>query len=188
MERFRSEHPELHQEDTALVETALRQWFRVLARQPKQQFALPSRAVSDLWLAFVHAEDAYRSFSQAAFGTFVPHRPPPSSSDEGIADGSGLARTLAATQKDEPDAPHNLPWLFRVDTKAQVLNARRYVATCGGGAECHTVAGAVCLKHLGSDRLDRRAYDRRRDKPASRPDRDNRHSSFGSMGGGGGGP
>ncbi len=168
VERFRSEHPELHAEDGALVETALRQWFRVLARRPKQQFALPSRAVSDLWLALVLDEGAYRLFSQEAFGAYVPHRPPPTASDEGVADAAGLRRTLAAARQDEPDAPHGLPWVFRVDATVQVLNARRYVATCGGGAECHTVAGAVCLRHLGSDRLDRRAYDPRRDKPAAR--------------------
>src|SRR4051794_35629955 len=53
IDRFRQEHPELHSEDSALVEAAARQWFRLIARQPRAMLALPSRGVSDLWLAFL---------------------------------------------------------------------------------------------------------------------------------------
>src|SRR5690348_7601823 len=49
-DRFRQEHPEVHPEDAALVEAAARQWFRLLAREPKGAFALPSRCVSDCGL------------------------------------------------------------------------------------------------------------------------------------------
>jgi hypothetical protein len=171
-DRFRHEHPEVHPEDTALVEAAARQWFRLIARRPKRPLALPSRAVSDWWLAFLHAEDAYRQFCQDALGGFVPHRPSPSGPGEGVADGPGLVRTLESARRDEPDAPHALPWLFRVDAKLQILNARRYIATCGGGPECYSVAGSVCLHHLtGLERSLQRTHDPRRDKPAARPDR-----------------
>jgi len=170
-DRFRREHPEVHPEDTALVEAAARQWFRLIARAPKQALALPSRAVSDWWLGFLHAEDAYRQFCQDAFGGFVPHRPPPSGPGEGVADGPGLMRTLESARGDEPAAPNGLPWLFRVDARVYVLNARRYIATCGGGPECYSVAGSVCLHHLtGLERSLRRTYDPRRDKPAPRPE------------------
>jgi len=170
-ERFGTEHPEIHREDVALVEAAARQWFRLFARAPRDRLALPSRAVSDLWLSFVHAEDAYRLFCQDAFGTFLPHRPPPSGPGEGVAEGAGLQRTLRAAHQDEPDAPSGLPWLFRVDAKIQILNARRYIATCGGALECHVVPGAVCLEHVGSDRLDRRAFDPRRQRLSIRAER-----------------
>jgi hypothetical protein len=170
-DRFRREHPEVHPEDTALVEAAARQWFRLIAREPKRTLALPSRAVSDWWLAFLHVEDAYRQFCQDGLGGFLPHRPPPSGAGEGVADGPGLTRTLETARRDEPDAPHRLPWLFRVDAKVQILNARRYIATCGGGPECHSVAGCVCLHHLaGLERALRRTHDPGRDKPAARPD------------------
>src|SRR4051812_44761189 len=82
-DRFRGEHPEVHPEDRALVEAAARQWFRLIAREPRRSFALPSRAVSDWWLAFLHAEDAYRQFCEDAIGRYVPHRPPPSGPGEG---------------------------------------------------------------------------------------------------------
>src|SRR3954453_3191941 len=35
-ERFRHEHPEVHPEDTALIEAAARQWFRLIAREPRR--------------------------------------------------------------------------------------------------------------------------------------------------------
>jgi hypothetical protein len=171
VERFCQEHPEIHPEDAALVETAARQWFRLLVPEPKAALALPSRAVSDFWRALLHAEDAYRQFCQDAFGDFVPHRPPPSGPGEEVADAPGLLRTLRLADRDEPEAPHGLPWLFRVDHAVKVLNARRYVRNCGGGPECYPVPGTVCLRHLeGPGKSLRRTYDPRRDKPAARPD------------------
>jgi hypothetical protein len=148
IERFGHEHPDVHPEDSALVEDAARQWFRLLARRPQRPLAMPSRAVADFWLAFLHAESAYRQFCEDALGGFVPHRPPPSAPGEDVADGPGLLRTLEAAQRDEPDAPHGLPWLFRVDARVKILNGRRYLATCGGGRECYSVAGTVCLHHV----------------------------------------
>jgi hypothetical protein len=170
-ERFCHEHREVNPEDTALVEAATRQWFRLLAREPKRRFALPSRAVGDWWLAFLHDEAAYRQFCQDAMGGFVPHRPPPSGPGEGVADGAGLLRTLESARRDEPDPSQGLPWLFRVDAKIQILNARRYIAACGGGPECYSVAGSICLQHVtGFEQPLQRTYDPRRDKPAFRPD------------------
>jgi hypothetical protein len=170
-ERFRHEHPEVHPEDTALIEAAARQWFRLIGREPRRALALPSRAVSDWWLAFLHAEDAYRQFCQDACGEFVPHRPPPSGPGEDVADGAGLVRTLKSARRDEPEAPNGLPWLFRVDAKVQILNARRYISGCGGGPECYSVAGSICLHHLaGFERPLRHTYDPSRDKPAFRPE------------------
>jgi hypothetical protein len=168
-ERFRHEHPEMHPEDTALVEAGARQWFRLLVREPKRGFALPSRAVSDWWLSFLHAEAAYEHFCRDALRGFVPYHPPPSGPGEGVADGPGLVRTLESARRDEPDPPQALPWLFRVDARVQILNARRYIAACGGGPECYSVPGSVCLHHLaGFEQPLRRTRDPRRDKPAAR--------------------
>jgi hypothetical protein len=82
-----------------------------------------------------------------------------------VVDGPGLARTLESALRDEPDARHGLPLLFRVDAAVQILNARRYLGHCGGGPECYRVAGRVCLQHLlGVERPLRRTYDPARDK------------------------
>jgi hypothetical protein len=169
--RFQREHPEVHPEDSALVEAAARQWFRLLVPEPTAALALPSRAVSDFWLALLYAEAAYRQFCQDAFGGFVPHRPPPTGPGEDVADAPGLLRTLRLAVRDEPDAPNGLPWVFRLDASLKILNARRYLRDCGGGPECYPMAGAVCLRHLsGVETPLRRTYDPRRDKPAVRPD------------------
>jgi hypothetical protein len=143
---------------------------RLLVPAPKAALALPSRAVSDFWLALLYAEDAYRQFCQDAFGDFVPHRPPSNGPGEGVADAPGLARTLRLADRDEPEAPKALPWVFRVDHAVRVLNARRYLRDCGGGPECFPVAGRVCLRHLsGLETPLRHTYDPRRDKPAVPP-------------------
>jgi hypothetical protein len=170
VDRFRREHPEVHAEDSALVEAAARQWFRLLVPEPKAALALPSRAVSDFWLALLYAEDSYRQFCQESFAGFVPHRPPPNGPGEDVADAPGLLRTLRLAAGDEPDAPNGLPWVFRVDQAIKVLNARRYLHDCGGGPECFPLAGAICLRHLtGVEKSLRRTHDPRRDKPAVPP-------------------
>jgi hypothetical protein len=52
-QRVRLKHPDLQMEDTALVETALRQWFRVLARRPSARLSMPSMLVDDMWHEFL---------------------------------------------------------------------------------------------------------------------------------------
>jgi hypothetical protein len=88
-----------------------------------------------------------------------------------VADGPSLLLTLKSALRDEPDPPNGLPWLFRVDAKTQILNARRYIATCGGGPECYAVAGSVCLRHLAGSERPLRDPDRvKRAKQCPHPD------------------
>ncbi len=148
-ERFRQEHPEVHPEDLALVEEGLRRWLRLLVGTPVELLDVPSRAVSDLWLALTVSQEAYAQLCDDAFGTFVPHRPPARSSTEGVGNAEGLDRTLQLALRDrDDDAVDGVPFLFAVDRRVAVLNGRRYLGTCGGGVECYPVAGAVCLVHL----------------------------------------
>jgi hypothetical protein len=56
-------------------------------------------------------------------------------------------RTLERADRDEPDAPNGLPWVFRVDAAVKILNGRRYLRQCGGGPECYPVPGLICLRH-----------------------------------------
>ena len=77
--------------------------------------------------------------------------------------------TVAERVVTSPERPNHCSG-FRVDAQVQILNARRYLATCGGGPECYSVAGSVCLSHIAGFRPSlRRTYDPRRDKPAARP-------------------
>jgi hypothetical protein len=58
--------PEVHPEDTALVEAAARQWFRLVVPEPNAALALPYRAVSDFWLALLYAEGSRSSHRATA--------------------------------------------------------------------------------------------------------------------------
>ena len=146
LDRFRVAHPEVAAEDVPLVVAATRQWFRVLGSRPGGEPAMPSRAVTGLWAAMVADDETWASFCAGALGDTPVHREPPDAGeDAGAAD---LARTLAAARRDEPDAASGLPLLFRVDAAVGILNARRYLADCGGGGQCHPSPGVQCLVHL----------------------------------------
>jgi len=187
--RFGEDQPEVDAAGRVAVEAAARQWFRLLARDPGGNWALPSTAVSDLWEAMTRRRADYAAFCAGAFGRPLQHAPPPAGEGEAAGGLEGLARTLVAASKDEPYAPDGVPLLFRVDAATGVLNGRRYLATCGGGAECYPVPGLLCLRHLsGRARPERRTYDPRRDKPyfeqGAGPDRHPREQP-GWPGGGG---
>ena len=75
--RVRHNHPDLRAESFALVETALRQWFRILARRPSARLAMPSMLVDDMWHEFmVHARDC-AAFCEVAFGQSCITSPSP---------------------------------------------------------------------------------------------------------------
>ncbi len=46
--RLHLKHPDLRTESTTLIETALRQWFRILARRPSARLSMPSTLVDDM--------------------------------------------------------------------------------------------------------------------------------------------
>jgi len=146
LERFGSAHPEVAAEDVALVVAATRQWFRVLAARPGGEPAVPSYAVAGLWAAMAADDETWAAFCVDVLGAAPVHRAPPEAGEESSS--AGLAVTLAAARRDEPDAPGGLPLLFRIDAAVGVLNARRYLADCGGGTQCHPSPGVRCLVHL----------------------------------------
>lgn len=146
LERFGSAHPEVAAEDVELVVAAARQWFGVLAARPGGEAAVPSQAVAGLWAAMVADDETWAVLCADVLGDTPVHRTPPEAGEE--SGGAGLAVTLAAARREEPDAPGGLPLLFRVDAAVGVLNARRYLADCGGGTQCHPSPGVQCLVHL----------------------------------------
>lgn len=147
--RFRAVHPEVDDDTVlSLVTAATRQWFRLLARDPAGGCALPSKAVADLWLEVARDEEPYARFCAEAFDGPMPFTGVPVMTDGVLADAAGLARTAAAARAVEPDAVGGLPVLFRVDAQVGVRDGRRYLATCGGGAECHPLPGSTCVAHL----------------------------------------
>jgi hypothetical protein len=110
-QRVRLKHPDLQMEDTALVETALRQWFRVLARRPSARLSMPSMLVDDMWHEFLlHTRD-YAAFCDAAFGKFLHHEPESAmTADQAAANRSDrLLITLRLARQDEACGPDVLP-------------------------------------------------------------------------------
>jgi hypothetical protein len=150
--RFRSAHTEVDDDATLrVVSAAARQWFRLLAAAPAARLGLPSRAVADLWLESTRDGESYARFCSSAFGRVLPATPLTVPVGGCLPDGPDLVRTLRAARADEPAAPSGLPQLFRVDETVGIAGGRRYVASCGGGAECHRVPGRWCLTHLAGE-------------------------------------
>jgi hypothetical protein len=168
--RFRAAHPEVD-DDLALsqVTAGARTWFRLLAADPAATLGPPSKAVCDLWLEMARDEESYAGFCGAAFGAVLPFTPLPVPLGGRLTGARDLLRTLELARKDESGVDGALPGLFRLDEAVGIAGGRRYVAECGGGAVCHPVPGRWCLRHLvGEGAPERRTYDPRRDKPASR--------------------
>jgi uncharacterized membrane protein YgcG len=70
----------------------LRQWFLLLANNPRKNFGMPSKAVDIAWHEFILITRHYETFCQQAFGRFLHHAP-----NEGNAEveRDALARTYA---------------------------------------------------------------------------------------------
>lgn len=150
--RVHLKHPDLRTQSTTLIETALRQWFRILARRPSARLSMPSTLADDMWHEFLlHTRD-YAAFCDAAFGQFLHHEPESTMSpDQAAANRSdGLLITLQRARQDEHCGPHALPLLFRVDQEVQLQGCRRYHVDCGGREQCYDASqpGLVCLHHL----------------------------------------
>ncbi|RAO51899.1 hypothetical protein ONO86_01993 [Micromonospora noduli] len=183
-QHLRNRYPHLSDDDIVLVETAARQWFRIIARQPSAKLSMPSVVVDDLWQELtLHARD-YATFCDAAFGRSTHHRPTSASGDTTDANrGPLLLATLGHGRRDEGCGPTGLPLLFRVDQELHIHDGNRYLADCGGRGECFPVSGRVCLQHL--------AGPGKRPKPpgirGDLPFLDGRHGYAGGAGGGGGG-
>ncbi|MCG5442615.1 hypothetical protein NIE79_000397 [Micromonospora sp. NIE79] len=184
-EHLRNRYPHLSDGDIVLVETATRQWFRIIARQPNAKLSMPSVVVDDLWQELtLHARD-YATFCDTAFGR-PPHPKPRSATGGDTTDDnrrSLLLTTLSHGRRDEGCGPNGLPLLFRVDQELHIPDGNRYLADCGGRGECFPVSGRVCLQHL--------AGPGKRPKPpgirGDLPFNDGRHGYAGGAGGGGAG-
>ncbi|MFJ6150743.1 glycine-rich domain-containing protein [Micromonospora profundi] len=184
-QRLRNQFPHLSDDDIHLVESATRQWFRLVVRHSDTKVTMPSVAVDVLWQEMtLHAQD-YAAFCDAAFGSLLHHRPR-SAASAGAVDVDRiplLLATLSHSRRDEDCGPTGLPLLFRVDQEVGVPQGNRYLADCGGRGECFPGAGLLCLQHLGGPGKRPRAPGIRGDLPFN----DGRHGYAGGAGGGGGG-
>ncbi|MGH3930609.1 MAG: glycine-rich domain-containing protein [Pseudonocardiaceae bacterium] len=151
-QRLRLKHLGLGNESIDLIETAIRQWFRIIVRHPTAQLSMPSALVDDLWHELLlHTRD-YAAFCKAAFGRFLHHEPESAMSPGHAAANRSrqLLVTLRLAQEDENCDSDALPLLFRVDSEVGLPGARCYLADCGGREKCDLTRSPVCLRHLAA--------------------------------------
>ena len=145
-EEFAKTYPHLGPKDAQLVARALRTFFIVHARAPRQLVGMPSKAVDAMWHAFILDTRAYRVFCQAAFGSFFHHVPATAMKTD---DRSKLAmwrtwRMSCLEENINPVKATRLPLLFALDAKLSIPDAVHYNAEmfkkppdtsggCGGG-------------------------------------------------------
>ena len=68
--RVHLKHLDLQTESTTLIETGLRQWFRILARRPSARLSMASTLVDDMWHEFLlHTRD-YAASATRHSGSF----------------------------------------------------------------------------------------------------------------------
>jgi hypothetical protein len=145
-QRFGFEHETMTSADLQLVEAATRQWFRLIARQPKAKLSMPSVAADAMWHEVSLHTREYDDFCAGAFGRALHHVPASSVNPESAGPGLHAAYRLACV--DEPAAGNRLPLLFRLDRELGLTDGHHYLADCGGRGQCFGVPGARCLQHI----------------------------------------
>lgn len=164
LREFSKSHPQLQPKDIQLAARALRQFFLVHARAGGRVIAMPSMVADGLWHAFILDTRAYRTFCQAAFGSYFHHIP------EGeamrAADGDQVAtwhtwRLACLEENIHPLHATRLPLLFALDAKLNIPNAIIYDPAsfkkpaladgCGGGGSCGGGGQDGCGGGCGGD-------------------------------------
>jgi len=145
-QRFGFQHETMNADGIRMVEDATRQWFRLVARQPKAKLAMPSVAADAMWHEVTLHSREYDAFCASAFGRPLHHIP--ASAVEPGTNGPGLSAAYRLARADELSTAPALPLLFRVDRELAITGGNHYLADCGGRSTCHEVPGARCLRHV----------------------------------------
>jgi hypothetical protein len=97
----------LGDEDWALIERGLREWFICCAWRGRMVLGMPSRAVDEAWHEFILDTIAYEAFCDAAFGAYLHHTP-----DEAMstAMGDALANTVRAWDHSDAGQEESVLW------------------------------------------------------------------------------
>lgn len=142
--RFAARHDALSPADIRLVEAAMRQWFRLVARHPKVKLGMPSLVVDDLWRELIRHTREYEAFCLVAFERLLPREPESAAIRSAL-----LLATLGLARRDEATDRQPLPLLFRVDREVRAEGGHGYLADCGGRHNCYAFPGLLCLMHVG---------------------------------------
>jgi hypothetical protein len=93
----------------------LREWYLAcLEAGPKATLGMPSKAVDVAWHEMILMTRMYHHFCERAFGYYLHHSP------EAVMDApmrDGLARTLAAVERNRALTMAGIPMLFAIDSE-----------------------------------------------------------------------
>jgi hypothetical protein len=148
-ERMKLKHPELSDEQHALVRQGLQQYFRICAAANGKFVSMPSQVVDDLWHEFILFTRLYQNFCDRALGRYLHHTPAeamptPNTATEGIR----RAWRLACREEGiNPDKPDRLPLLFALDAQLGIAGGFVYVLNCQNAAT--SSSGSFCASDIG---------------------------------------
>ena len=158
---LRAAYPHLDDAGVELVVRALRDFFLVHARAGRRAVGMPSKAVDELWHAFILHTQAYQDFCQRAFGSFFHHVPASAMGTSGSESAMAMRRTfrLACQEAGLVRTDTRLPLLFTIDWQLAVPGAVAYTVQmfkpkseggdgCVGGSGPH--AGLCAGGHHGA--------------------------------------
>jgi hypothetical protein len=121
-------HPGLDLKGCHMAARALRQFFLIHHKLPKQRIGMPSRVVDDLWHEFILDTREYQRFCRQAFGRFF-HHTPSTAMHRGEDAAAELKLTWRHACMEENIGwrkPTRLPLLFAIDEKLRIKGAQRY--------------------------------------------------------------
>ncbi len=130
--KFREKHPQLNDEQLALVFRGLRDYFQMCLTAGKRMVAMPSQVVDDAWHEFILFTRAYEKFCDQGLGRFLHHTPAeamksPTAAQESIK----RAWRIACHREDiDPKHPQHLPLIFSLDSQLNIPNGFHYCLNC----------------------------------------------------------
>ena len=102
----------------------LREWYLAcLDAGPKATLGMPSRAVDIAWHEMILMTRTYHHFCERAFGYYL-HHSPEAVMDEPMRD--GLARTLAAVERNRALTMAGIPMLFAIDSELDLADGHQW--------------------------------------------------------------
>ena len=110
----------------SVVLEGLREWYLAcLEAGPKATLGMPSRAVDVAWHEMILMTRTYHHFCERAFGYYLHHSP-----DTVMAEPmrDGLARTLAAVERNRALTMAGIPMLFAIDSELDLVGGQAWAA------------------------------------------------------------
>lgn len=151
LQRVRQAYPALSDQQLRLVESGLRQFFRLSLAANQRAVAMPSQAVDELWHNFILYTRNYQQFCRRAFGHYLHHTPAVAMGGR-RSQRESIRRAWHLACREEginPAKPARLPLLFGMDALLAIPNGFVYQPDCRNATVA--AAGSYCGADLGSD-------------------------------------